>query len=259
MRARPAGIAGLAIIVVLVTATCASAQSGGAGAAPAARADSAVWDPLESINRATYNLNSMLWSAVVQPVTGAYRSNIPPAVQTGLDNAFTNLREPLVAVSSGLQGDFHNAGLSLGRFAINTTEGILGIYDVATPQGWVSRSEDFGSTLCTYGIGTGPYIVLPFLGPSTAREATATIATYALGYGLRVLGGRAATAYFLADRSVAVVNRPVLPPIADPYILQRDAFLALRRDVCSHALAPGQLKAGAFGSVTRAPGAPWTR
>jgi phospholipid-binding lipoprotein MlaA len=228
---------------------------GGEGASAPGEDDSSPWDPLEPINRATYGLNASLWGAVIQPMTGAYRSSIPPAVQTGLDNAFTNLREPMVALASWLQGDLNNAGLSLGRFAINSTEGILGIYDVATPEGWVSRPEDFASTLCTFGIGTGPYIVLPILGPSTAREATATVATYAFGYGMRVLGGRAATAYFLADRSVAIMNRPVLPPAADPYIAQRDAYLALRRDVCSHALGPGQLKAGAFGSVTRAPGA----
>ena len=133
-------------------------------------ADGTAWDPLESLNRASFDLNAALAKTIAEPVAAAYQSAVPAPIQSGIDDFFTNLREPVTAVSSGLQGDFQNAGVSVGRFAIHSTVGIVGLFDVATQMGWVSRPEDIGATLCSYGVHSGPYIVVPILGPTTVRE-----------------------------------------------------------------------------------------
>jgi phospholipid-binding lipoprotein MlaA len=231
--------------------TAETAQGAAAGATPPAVS---AWDPFETINRATFKFNSMFSSDVSQPVANAYRQYVPTAVQNGLDNAFTNLREPLTAVSSAVQGDFHNAGASAGRFAINMTAGIFGLIDVATEAGWVSRSEDIGSTLCTYGVRPGPYIVIPFLGPATVREAVGMAGAYAFAYNTAPGGhGWNAIGYISTDRVVASLSakRPPSPGDGDPYIRQRDGYLALRQDICSHKIPPGQLKGGPIGIITR--------
>jgi len=227
-----------------------------------------VWDPWESLNRASFNLNAALAKVIAEPVVGAYQSVVPQPVQTGLDDFFTNLREPVTAVSSGLQGDFQNAGVSVGRFAINSTVGIVGLFDVATEMGWVSRPEDIGATLCSYGFHPGPYIVVPILGPTTAREAVGAIGTYYALAGM--VTGDSTLNYLVTDRVVATVStkpdgaaaevtpaasvQPVAAAAGDPYAEQRDAYAAFRADLCKDAIPATDLKATPFGSVTRVKG-----
>jgi len=144
-----------------------------------------------------------------------------------------------------------NAGLSAGRFAINTTAGLGGIYDVATGMGWVSRPADLGMTMCHYNVPPGPYLVLPFIGASTARDAVGVLAAYwAAFWGL---DGWAPT-YIVADRAVAYAPRyaAVTAAPADGYAAQRDQFVALRAGACDGSLAGNQLKASPFGGVTAA-------
>jgi phospholipid-binding lipoprotein MlaA len=230
-------------------------------AAAPAMADDSVWDPWESLNRATFSFNAALAKVIAEPVTAAYQSAVPESIQTGLDDFFTNLREPVTAVSSGLQGDFHNAGLSVGRFAINTTVGIVGIFDPATEMGWVARSEDLGATLCSYGLHPGPYFVVPVLGPTTAREAVGSLVTfYTLG---GAVTGDATVNYLITDRVVATVSeKPAAsgtPAVAsadpsDPYVEQRNGYLAFREAVCKDGIPANELKASPFGSIARAKG-----
>lgn len=220
----------------------------------AAPAGDSFSDPFQSLNRATFNFNAALSTVITEPVAEAYRSVVPESVQTGIDNAFTNLREPLTALSSGLQGDLSNAGTSAGRFALNTTVGIVGLFDVATEMGWVSRPEDIGSTLCSYGIKSGPYIVLPFFGPSTAREAVGLAATYALTFNI---APDSAVNYIVADRAVSAASDPNAAPAAaapDPYVAQRDAYLELRAEICSDALPRTEIKASPLGGIKRISG-----
>jgi phospholipid-binding lipoprotein MlaA len=215
--------------------------------------ESAVWDPLETVNRAAHTFNMALATTVTTPVAAAYRSVVPAVVQAGIDNAFTNLREPVTAAASLLQGDFGNAGVSAGRFAINSTAGIGGIFDVAGRMGWVSRAEDIGATLCSYGIPDGPYLVLPVLGPTTVRDLTGQFALYAATFG--VLGDDLALPYLVADRAVAYASDGVTPtvPPGDPYLAQQEAHLALRRDLCRDDVAGGDVKASPLGGVIRRP------
>jgi phospholipid-binding lipoprotein MlaA len=210
-----------------------------------------VWDPLESVNRGVYSFNSAFDDSIAHQVATAYGSTVPESVRAGVDNVFTNLREPLTVVASGLSGDLKNAGLSAGRFAINTTAGIAGIYDVATGMGWVSRPADFGMTMCHYNVPTGPYLVLPFIGASTARDAVGVVAAYWAAFW--TLEGWAPT-YIVADRAAAYGSVPAPASAAtapaDGYAAQRDQFLALRAGACDNSVAG--LKASPFGGVTAA-------
>lgn len=232
-------------------------------------ATSAAWDPLEPLNRATYAFNVAFVAVVAEPVISAYRSGVPTAVQTGIDNVFTNLREPLTAISSGVQGDLNNLGLSVGRFAINTTAGIGGIFDVASRIGWVSRPEDLGAAFCSYGVPTGPYLVLPFVGPTTAREAAGTVATYGITYGVAhdyTLG------YVVADRAVAAASdlpltevtitpseapaapgtdAPAATIVAPSYEDSRAGYLSFRQQLCTDAIPAAELKPSPLGGVIR--------
>jgi phospholipid-binding lipoprotein MlaA len=220
-----------------------------AAATPAAA--ESIWDPLEDLNRASFNLNAALSEAIAEPVVAAYQKSVPEPIQTGLDHFFTNLREPVTAVSSGLQGDFQNAGVSVGRFAINSTVGILGVFDVATDSGWVSRPEDLGATLCSYGFHPGPYIVVPILGPTTAREAVGALATYYVLAG--TVAGDSTLNYLVTDRVVSTLSTKAAAAAAagggDAYATQRDAYAAFRDQVCKDAIPANQLKPDPFGSV----------
>jgi phospholipid-binding lipoprotein MlaA len=224
-----------------------------ATAAPAF-AEESVWDPWEDLNRATFELNAALAKVIAQPVVAAYQSVVPQPVQTGVDDFFTNLREPVTAVSSGLQGDFQNAGVSVGRFAINSTVGIVGLFDVATEMGWVSRPEDLGATLCTWRMPPGPYFVVPILGPTTAREAVGSLATF---YALAgTVTGDATVNYLITDRVAATVSSKAgaAAAPADAYVAQRDAYAAFRDSVCKDAIPANELKPTPFGSVAPAKG-----
>jgi phospholipid-binding lipoprotein MlaA len=222
--------------------------------APAvAQSTETTWDPFEEINRATFVFNGAV-AVALSPVIGAYRETVPEAVQAGVDNVFTNLREPVTAISSGLRGDFDNAAVSAQRFAVNLLAGLGGVLDVATGMGLVSRPEDFGSALCSYGVDPGPYIVLPLIGPSNGRDAAGLIAMYAVGYDL---SDDLAINYFIADgvaSRLADSRRRTEPVPADPYIEQRDAYLALREQICTDGIPADQLKASPVGRIIRKPG-----
>jgi phospholipid-binding lipoprotein MlaA len=184
----------------------------------------------------------------------AYDSAVPASVRAGVDNVFTNLREPLTVVASGLSGDLNNAGLSAGRFAINTTVGLAGVYDVATGMGWVSRPTDFSTTLCHYNVPAGPYLVLPFIGSSTVRDAVGVLAAYWATFWVL---DEWAPAYIVADRAVAYsTSRSAAVPAAaaagDAYVVQRDQYQTLRAGVCDGSIPGDRLKAGPLGRVVEA-------
>lgn len=127
-------------------------------------------DPLEFVNRGVYHFNEAADAYVLEPVAKGYQFVTPSFVDQGITNFFSNLDDVVVFINDVLQLKFHQALSDAGRFAVNTTVGILGFIDVATDMGMPKHNEDFGQTLGVYGVGTGPYIVLPFLGPSTLRD-----------------------------------------------------------------------------------------
>ncbi len=129
-----------------------------------------LYDPLERVNRATFEFNIALDDAIGKPVALAYRTAFPKPVRDGIRNVADNLYSPVTFVNDLLQGEFARARITLTRFFVNTTAGIGGIADVAKDIGMPGHKEDFGQTLAAWGIGSGPYIVVPFLGPQTTRH-----------------------------------------------------------------------------------------
>lgn len=127
-------------------------------------------DPLERVNRHMFEFNEGLDKAVLKPLAQVYDKVLPVPVQECVANGFSNLREPTNALNNLLQGKAADAVSDVCRFAINTTIGLLGCFDVASRMGLEKHREDFGQTLGRWGVGNGPFLVLPLLGPSTVRD-----------------------------------------------------------------------------------------
>ena len=131
-----------------------------------------VEDCFENLNRTSFALNQGLDKVIFKPVAKAYRG-LPSPVRTGTSNVLVNLSSLITVPNNVLQGDFKKAGVNTGRFVINTTVGILGIFNVAKKIGFSKyEKEDYGQTLGVWGVGPGCYLVLPVLGPSTVRDTT---------------------------------------------------------------------------------------
>ncbi len=130
-----------------------------------------IYDPLEPVNRAIFSFNNVADRIVLEPIAKGYKK-LPSPLQSGINNFLSNLRAPLVIVNQLLQGQGENAIQSSGRFIVNSTVGVFGLFDVAEKIGLEEKEEDFGQTLATWGVGEGFYIVLPLFGPSNTRDAT---------------------------------------------------------------------------------------
>ena len=128
-------------------------------------------DPFEPVNRVFFYVNGALDFLLFEPLARFYRGMMPEDARKAVSRAFTNLAEPVVAANHLLQAEGERAATSLGRFAINSTVGVAGLFDVATEMGFEADDADFGQTLHHYGVGDGPYVVLPFFGPYSARDA----------------------------------------------------------------------------------------
>lgn len=129
-------------------------------------------DPWESWNRKVFAFNETVDHYTAKPLAQAYRNVTPQVVDDAITNVFSNLGEPIVVVSDLAQGKFLQALSDTGRFLINSTIGVLGIFDVARHLGMPKHNEDMGQALAVWGVESGPYLMLPFLGPSTIRDAS---------------------------------------------------------------------------------------
>ena len=150
--ARPVPILALA----LVLAGCATAEDP---------------DPWEPVNRAIFGFNEVADRAVLTPVSRGYRAVVPEPVRDSVSNFLNNLREPTHFVNLALQGEREGFGTSVGRFVINTTLGVGGLFDAASAFGYQKQETRFGTTLQKWGVGPGPYVVLPLFGPDVVRGA----------------------------------------------------------------------------------------
>ena len=149
-------------------------------------------DPAEGVNRAIFKANLAADHAVMRPVAQAYTDHVPEVVQTGVHNVVQNLKEPAVALNDLLQGNVKHAWQSVQRLAVNTTVGAVGVVDVAEKWGLPPHKADFGQTLAVWGVGEGPFVELPLLGPSNPRDALGTAVDMALNP-LTFVGGAPAT------------------------------------------------------------------
>lgn len=142
-------------------------------------------DPWEPVNRAVFRFNDTLDTYALRPVAKGYDWVMPEMLNDGVSNVFNNLGEPKNLVNNVLQGKLHDAGVDLARFLMNTTVGVVGVFDVATRMGLQRNDEDFGQTLGAWGVESGPYVVLPFFGPSTVRDTGGFAAESLAGYSYR--------------------------------------------------------------------------
>tara|TARA_B100001057_G_C22830240_1_gene943110 strand:+ start:926 stop:1714 length:789 start_codon:yes stop_codon:yes gene_type:complete len=169
----------ISIILITTLTLTLSAYAGSDGNLILKKNDPAeIKDCSEGFNRATFAFNQGLDKIIFKPVASAYRI-LPSPIKTGVSNSLDNLSNLVTIPNNILQGDFAMAGVNTGRFLINTTVGILGLIDVAELVGLIEyEKEDYGQSLAKAGVGPGCYIVLPVLGPSTARDTVATAANF---------------------------------------------------------------------------------
>ena len=162
------GLAMLLGVMLLVTAGCASTNQNTA-VAP----DENVNDPFESVNRFVFDVNDTIDQFLIRPIAVAYRDYVPEFTQDMVRSFLRNARSPVTFANQVLQGDFEGAGNVAARFFVNSILGVGGLVDIANynGQGIPYEAEDFGQTLAVWGIGEGPYLVLPILGPSNPRDA----------------------------------------------------------------------------------------
>lgn len=130
-------------------------------------------DPLESWNRGVYKFNKALDSTISGPLAKGYKAVTPDVVEVGVSNVFSNLNDVPTMVNNLLQGKVVDSISDLGRFVINSTLGIAGLWDPASSIGLTKHDEDFGQTLGAWGVPSGPYLMLPIIGPSTLRDTSA--------------------------------------------------------------------------------------
>ncbi len=128
-------------------------------------------DPLEPLNRLVFAINEALDTIILRPAAVVYGTIVPGPVRRGVRNVVRHLTLPFTFVNDMAQGEWKRSGDTAQRFFINTMVGFAGLYDVAAKQGFPHRSTDFGSTLASWGLGDGPYLVLPIAGPSNVRDA----------------------------------------------------------------------------------------
>lgn len=141
---------------------------------PEEAAESEADDPLEDINRPVFEMNLAIDRYLFRPVARAYLAT-PEIARNRVSSFVTNLGTPVTLANDLLQGEMSRAGASFGRFLFNSVFGLFGLFDVADAMGLPGHQEDFGQTLASYGVGPGPYLVLPFFGPSNPRDAVGRI------------------------------------------------------------------------------------
>jgi len=189
-------------------------------------------DPWQRVNRGIYRFNDAFDRAIAQPVARTYVRALPQTVRTGIGNFFNNVTYPDVMVNALLQGQLKPFARDTGRFVVNTTIGIGGLFDPATHFGLGYEDRDFGQTFGKWGIPSGPFLVLPFLGPSDVRdglgrlpdayaEPWAYIQNPYWDYGTLVL-------YEVRNRADLLPLTDMAKQTYDPYAFERNAFLQHR-------------------------------
>jgi phospholipid-binding lipoprotein MlaA len=235
----------LAAALALSGCASAPAQQPGTGSAPgAAVVATSPADPWENFNRRVFAFNQVVDDAVLVPVATAWRDTVPQFMRTGLANVFNNFNDVTSALNHLLQGRLQN-GLEMGmRFVSNTFFGIGGLVDPATEMGLVRRPQDYGQTLAHWGVGSGPFVVLPFFGPSTVRDALVVPAQLILPPSPTMFVDEWAwrtvltTAYVIDTRAQFLGATDLIDQISlDKYSFVRDAFLARRAEATGAAPA----------------------
>jgi len=198
-----------------------------------------VYDPFETFNRGAFWFNDKLYFYALKPAAKVFRK-VPEPARVSISNFFSNLTTPIRFVNAALQGKINDAGNEMGRFFINTTVGIGGLFDPARKYvGLKKKEEDFGQTLGVLGINPGPYLVIPFVGPLNARDG--------VGYIVDTITDPIGIAWegrdFYSAKTTDVVNslsldkdtyEAITGDALDPYLFIRDAYMQNRKGKVNH-------------------------
>ncbi len=189
-------------------------------------------DPLEKFNRTMYTVNDGLDRAIARPVANVYRKVTPAIVQTGVSNFWSNANYPTTIINQFLQGKLRLGTRDLGRFLLNTVAGIGGILDPATAAGLEANDEDFGQTLGKWGVPTGPYVLLPIVGPSSVRDGSSLVVdryTHPINYVDDWRWQWGLDLFRQLDRRARLMPASnALREVYDPYTFMRSAFFQQR-------------------------------
>ncbi len=193
-------------------------------------------DPWEGFNRGVHAFNTDFDNAILKPVAEGYVRIVPKTARTGVTNFFSNLGDVVVLANDLLQFKFRQAASDFSRLVWNTTVGLGGLIDVATPMGLTKHSEDFGQTLGYWGAGSGPYLVLPFLGPSSLRDGTGRLVDYTQFDLIGEIGDDTARYAVIGLNVVDIragllrTTRLVDQGALDPYLFLRESYLQMREN-----------------------------
>jgi len=206
-------------------------------------------DPLEGMNRGIYKFNDVADKALIKPVATVYKTITPSPIRTGFNNFFSNLGSITTVLNDLFQFKFTNAFTDAGRFVINSTFGIAGFIDVAGMDNIEKHKEDFGQTLGYWGVGSGPYLVLPILGPSSVRDTTGLLfdtatsdpITYTHNIGEVRLHNQLRLAQLIDKRTELLTATDLIDEASlDPYAFMRDAYLQRRASLVQDGLVPDE-------------------
>jgi len=203
-------------------------------------------DPIEGFNRAMYGFNEAVDTVLIKPVAKGYDAVLPTPVRTGVTNFFGNIADLFIGVNNLFQGKPDQAASDLGRVLINSTIGILGLFDVATEAGLEKHEEDFGQTFGRWGVGNGAYVVLPIFGPRTVRDTVGLVLDMAADpvanvssvptrntlLGLRLVDARA---------DLLPADKVIEEAALDKYSYVRDGYLQRRRNLVHDGNPPREL------------------
>lgn len=216
----------LPLILALLLTACASS---GQVAPPAERSPADPWEPY---NRGMYDFNTAVDNATLKPIAKGYRKVVPNIARRGVSNFFANLRVPGTALNNLLQGKPGAALSGVARLLMNSTLGLGGLVDLATDFGLQEHDEDFGQTFAVWGVGSGPYFVIPFLGPSTVRDALATpldiISNPLFWYDNTSVKDKLRVVQIIDLRTRLLNAERFLEDSSDPYITLRESYLQNR-------------------------------
>jgi len=193
-------------------------------------------DPYEGFNRAMYSANEVIDKYAAKPVAQVYDKAMPLPMKAGVGNFFGNVGDLWIGVNSALQGKFGDAGVDLGRLAINSTVGIFGLFDVASELGLEKHEEDFGQTMAVWGVGDGGYLFWPIIGPRTLRDTGGWVIDSYVDpvWRARPISARnsmVALRFVDIRASLLPADKVVEEAALDKYAYIRDAYLQRRRNL----------------------------
>lgn len=204
-------------------------------------------DPIEGFNRAMFSFNEGLDTVIIKPVAQGYDAALPTPVKTGVTNFFGNIADVFIAVNNLLQGKVPEAFSDAGRVLVNSTVGILGVFDWATDMGLEKHDEDFGQTFGRWGVGNGAYVVVPFFGPRTVRDTVGLVLDVKADPVANVdhvpTRNTLLAVRIVSDRATLLPADKVIEEAAlDKYSYIRDGYLQRRRNLIHDGNPPREIE-----------------